>query len=385
MRKQLLPLAALVASAWSAPVGAQVTLENISVHGYGGWSYGRTSTNDNPNFFLFGHQRGDYSHVEYALNVSIALNDRLTIDAQPFWHSGHHANQTASGIDYVFGEWKFSDLARLRAGSVKHPFGIYTEVFDVGTVRPFAALPQGVYGPAGMVGKAYSGIGLTGSAYTRGGWGFTYDVYGGGLETFEGDIPLQIAREGTDTSRALNAAQTRVFRDVVGGRVVLATPFTGLSVGASGYTGTRPVASGEKRRTTLGGHAEFLNDLWSLRAEIAHADDPTLQSATGGYAEAALRLTSHWQVAGLWSQLRTTLEGAAPANIARAPKALDHDEIGGGINFWFSPNFVLKTSVHKVNGNRFAFPDPTRMRAIVAANQLRDETTVVLVGSQISF
>ena len=385
MRRHVLPLAALVAAAWSAPMGAQVALDNVAVHGYGGWSYGRTSENTNTNWFLFGHQRGDYSHVEYALNVAIALSDQLTIDAQPFWHAGHHANQTSSGIDYVFGEWKFNDHARLRAGSVKHPFGIYTEVFDVGTVRPFAALPQGIYGPAGMVGKSYSGVGLTGASYAKSGWGVTYDAYMGGLETFEMDVPLQIAREGTDTSKVLNVAQTRTFRDVVGGRLVLATPLTGLAIGVSGYTGTRPVGVAEKRRNTMGAHAEYLTDVLSLRGEVARESDPTIQSATGGYAEAAIRLTTHWQVAGMWSNLSTTLEGANAANVARAGKALEHNEVAGGLNYWFAPNFVLKASLHKVDGNRFAFPDPTRMRAIVAAGQLLPTTTVLLFGSQLSF
>jgi len=368
--------------------GAQVSLENIALHGYGGWSFGRTTANDNTNWYLFGHQRGDYSHVEYALNVAIPVTEQLTIDAQPFWHAGHHANQTSSGIDYVFAEWKFSDLARLRAGSVKHPFGIYTEVFDVGTVRPFAALPQGVYGPAGMIGKAYDGLGLTGAAFGKGGWGFGYDLYGGGLETFELDIPLQIAREGTDTSKVLNVAQTRTFRDVIGGRFVLYTPINGLSLGVSGYTGTRPLTV-EQRRNTIGAHAEFLNDVWSVRAEMAQETDPDLQSATGSYGEIAVRLFSNWQLAGLYSTLRTTLlstnQAALDANIARAPKLLDHDEMGAGINYWFTPNFVLKTSVHWVDGNRFAYPDPTRVRQIVATGKLLDRTTTVLVGSQLSF
>jgi hypothetical protein len=384
MRRHLLPLLGLAAFAWGAPLGAQVTMDNVAVHGYGGWSYGRTSENDNTNFYLFGHQRGDYSHAEYALNVAVALSDRLTIDAQPFWHAGHHANQTSSGIDYVFGEWKFSDHMRLRAGSVKHPFGIYTEVFDVGTVRPFAALPQGVYGPAGMVGKAYDGIGLTGSAYSRSGWGVSYDMYGGGLETFELDVPLQVVREGTDTSKVLNVAQTRAFRDVVGGRLVINTPITGLNFGVSGYTGTRPLAK-EQRRNTYGVHAEYTDDMLTFRAELAHETDPTLQSATGNYVEAAYRLMGGFQIAGMYSTLNTDLVGVSAANIARASTALDHNETGAGLNYWFAPNFVLKTSVHWVDGNRFAYPDPTRIRAIVATGQLRPKTTVVLVGSQLSF
>jgi len=239
-----------------------------------------------------------------------------------------------------------------------------------------------------MIGKAYDGLGLTGAAFGKGGWGFGYDLYGGGLETFELDIPLQIAREGTDTSKVLNVAQTRTFRDVIGGRFVLYTPINGLSLGVSGYTGTRPLTV-EQRRNTIGAHAEFLNDVWSVRAEMAQETDPDLQSATGSYGEIAVRLFSNWQLAGLYSTLRTTLlstnQAALDANIARAPKLLDHDEMGAGINYWFTPNFVLKTSVHWVDGNRFAYPDPTRVRQIVATGKLLDRTTTVLVGSQLSF
>jgi hypothetical protein len=48
--------------------------------------------------------------------------------------------------DYGFAEWRFSDALRLHAGRMKHPFGIYSEIFDVGTLRPFYTLSQSVYG-----------------------------------------------------------------------------------------------------------------------------------------------------------------------------------------------------------------------------------------------
>lgn len=145
-RRVVLACAALATVALTAaPAHAQQDLlHKTEVHGYGGWSFGRTTDNLNTNFFLFAHARGDYFHNEFALNVAAPLTDQLTIVAQPFWHSGHHANQTASGMEYVFGEWKFSDAARFRVGNVKQPFGLYTEVFDVGTLRPFASLSQSI-------------------------------------------------------------------------------------------------------------------------------------------------------------------------------------------------------------------------------------------------
>lgn len=145
-------------------------------------------------------------------------------------------------MDYVFGEWKFSDAARFRVGNVKQPFGLYTEVFDVGTLRPFASLSQSIYGPGGMIGKSYSGMGLTGVLLSERALSVEYDIYGGGLETLEEDTPIQVLQQGADTvGRALLMSPTRTWRDVVGGRFVIRTPIDGFSFGGSAYSGTRPL------------------------------------------------------------------------------------------------------------------------------------------------
>ena len=39
------------------------------------------------------------------------------------------------------------------------PFGNYTEIYDVGTLRPFYHLPQATYGPTGQIAESYDGIG----------------------------------------------------------------------------------------------------------------------------------------------------------------------------------------------------------------------------------
>ena len=383
---------ALAAFAATPAAAQELTIDKLAVHGYGGWSFGRTTDNLNTNFFLFAHQRGDYFHNEFALNVTAQLSDQLSIVAQPFWHSGHHANQTASGMDYVFGEWKFSDVARLRLGNVKQPFGIYTEVFDVGTLRPFAALSQSVYGPSGMIGKSYSGVGLTGALFAGGPLGIEYDVYGGGLETLEEDTPLQMLAQIADTlgRAALNPATTRTWRDVIGGRLILRTPLDGFSVGASGYTGTRPVTrlgrAKDWRRTVVGAHADYTSDAWWLRGEWARERDEANFTADGSYVEGAYRLTTRLQLAATWGTFDTEVENVPAANLAKGKSLLDHKETGFGVNYWFSPNFVVKTSYHLVTGNRFSHPDPTtRFRNLAYNGQLLNETNAVLVSAHLSF
>jgi hypothetical protein len=395
-RRVVLALATAVATATAVtPARAQDLLSKIEVHGYGGWSFGRTMDNVSSNFFLFAHARGDYFHNEFALNLAAPLTDRVTIIAQPFWHSGHHANQTSSGMDYVFGEYKWSDAVRLRVGNVKQPFGIYTEVFDVGTLRPFAALSQAVYGPSGMIGKSYSGIGLTGTMFTQHALSVDYDLYGGGLETLEDDTPLQVLAAGT----ASNVLPTRTFRDVIGGRVILRTPIDGLSFGTSAFTGTRPLTKagvlGEWRRSVIGAHAELVNDAWWLRAEYANEAEQGAYRSQGGYGEAAYFLTDRWQLAGTYGRhyVDPTVTYISAANQALGASLLNHTETGGGLNYWLTRNFVVKTSYHHVTGNRFSHPDanpvsatvPSKLQTITLGNLLMKTTDAVMVSGHVSF
>ena len=66
-------------------------------------------------------------------------------------------------LDWGFAEYRIHDLLRLRAGKMKNPFGIFMEVKDVGTLRPFFSLPYSIYGAGNMASEAYLGAGLTGS------------------------------------------------------------------------------------------------------------------------------------------------------------------------------------------------------------------------------
>ena len=90
-------------------------------------------------------------------------------------------------LDYAFAGWSFSDALELRIGRVKHPYGIYGEIFDVGTLRPLYQLARSVYGPVGFTARAYNGVGLSGWLDWDSGWALQYDVYYGQIE---GDFEL---------------------------------------------------------------------------------------------------------------------------------------------------------------------------------------------------
>jgi hypothetical protein len=115
-----------------------------------------------------------------ALALSARPVEKLRVSTLFELEQQEGAQKLEPALEYAFAEWKFSEALRVRAGRVKLPFGIYTEILDVGTLRPFFTLPQGVYGPTGTVVPGYNGIGLTGRWSHGGTWALQYDVYGGG-------------------------------------------------------------------------------------------------------------------------------------------------------------------------------------------------------------
>jgi hypothetical protein len=298
------PAIALALALASSPLLGQDALSKLELHGYGTWGYGRTP---NDNAYLYGRKGGDYSNVDFALNLTVRLGDRLRIHAQNSWTTGGDEVGTSADLDYAFAEWVVSDKLQFRLGAVKQPFGIYTEIFDVGTVRPFLALPQSIYGGTGFAGEAYKGVGLTGAFYSKRGWGLAYDAYVGGMNIEESAAPVDYLLEGASAVQGLEIETTR---DAIGGRLILRTPIDGLSFGTSAYTGV--LATDEApRRTVVAGHAELVNDKWSLRGEFAHESSMELggvpMRVNGGYVEAGYRFTSHVQGGLLYDRLQTTL------------------------------------------------------------------------------
>lgn len=356
-------------SSIDSTAGAQETEQRVQLHGFGSWAYGNTNGND----YLSGSEDGRYDDASFALNVVATHADRLRVVAQPEWLDREDGTEVE--LDYAFAEWTFSDKLRLRAGKVKQPFGISTEVFDVGTLRPFSELPQAVYGPVGLVGESYKGIGIAGAITFGQHWEVVYDVYGGGQE-LEEYLPPEAVAEGETFEDPIELERTK---DIVGARAVVETPISGLRFGASAYTGNEV---GSHRRTGLGIQAEYLAGPWSIRSEYASETVKDDLDADGFYVEAAYHLDPHWQLAVQYDHLKSSL--AAVPDPA-APSLLKHEEVALGLNYWWSSDFVFKLSYHNVDGNRFAGPPPTDLAESVTAGTLKTKTNMLLVSTQFSF
>lgn len=342
-------------------------------HGFGGWAYGKTSNNN----YLSGLPIGNYRTASMALSFAAPVSDKLEVYAQGGISEDEDESETT--LSYAFAEYKVSDRFSFRVGHVKHPFGIYTEVFTVGTLRPFLDLPQGFYGPVGFAGEAYNGVGVAGSK-DIGAWSAAYDLYAGG-NTLD---KLHVQEEFYHSVVAQNSgeeAELQSTRNVVGGRLVLHTPVRGLSVGSSAYTGTldEPAAN---RRTVVAGQLEFRSNRWTLESEVGHLDQVDDERATGGYALAAFRLTPEWQVGAQYDYLKNVFHGVNPS---AAPSLQFHREGAVALSYWVSRSLVIKGEYHLVNGNRFAIPNSEALVSTIGAGQLRGVTHLIQFGAQFSF
>jgi len=331
----------------------------FQLNGYTGIAYLRT----NGNLYDNATKDGSYDNVDLALVVNSHPMDRVFLGAQ-FTIA---APQEAS-VDWAFGEYRVSDEFRVRIGKMKQPVGIYTEIFDVGTLRPFYTLPMAVYGPASIVTEAYYGIGLTGTHAVAPGWDLAWDVYGGNA-TITAAFPYEAL---TTPGTPIGEDHENATRELLGGRVTMNTPVDGLNFRLSGFRGARDDATA----VVYGFSVEFLRDSLWVRAEGFREMELDTHSSWGAYGEIAYFLTRQIQLAGRlegnWSHM-DGFNGSSPLFL--------HREAAVGLNFWFNPQWVVKASLHGVDGNRFANPGPDT----IADQPMPTQTTVYMVGTQFNF
>jgi hypothetical protein len=357
----------------AAPLRAQDADHAVQLHGFGGWVYGRTSDN----VYLAGTPDGDYRRVRMAGSLYKSVDDHISIHVQA--EVSETEDATDVQLSYAFVDYFVSDRLSFRIGQVKHPFGIYNEVFAVGTVRPFLDLPQAFYGPVGFAGESYKGVGIAGNVELDD-WNVAYDVYGGGQDLQKFAVPEEYYL-GSSLQNVSKETERQSTRDVIGGRIVLRTPITGFSVGGSSYTGTLN-DSASNRRTVVAGQIGYRTNVLTLESEVAHENQTRDERATGGYALAAYRLSPEWQVAVQYDVLFNSFFSA---DTLAAPSLQHHREGALVVSRWFSRAFVIKAEYHRVSGNRFALPDPENLVSTIAAGGLRTSTHLFQFGAQFSY
>jgi hypothetical protein len=375
----------LLALGTPAPAQTQTT-ERYSFQGFGGWALGNTD-NDNEYGYTAGGET-EWNNYYFALNLAAQPADKVAVRAQAFW--GDDLRGKNLNLDYAFVEWTRSPRLKLRLGKTPVPFGIYTEVYDVGTVRPFYLLPQFYQGPLGLIPKAYTGAGVTGALPVGEKWEIQYDGFGGELrfEPFETDT-LRGFDPATGQPIVSTLKSQLVGRPFFGGRMLLASPDRGFDIGGTVFHCAhlkQRVEDGPLERygvtdaaTFVNARAQYQRNALAGRAEwfAALADSADVKNF---YAEASYKLGQHWQLAAQYEKASIALEAgddSVPAPLRR------HESFGLALDYWVNPNFVLKLNGYAVDGNMLVRPDSAGLRA--ALGTIDESTTVFIIGTQFSF
>jgi hypothetical protein len=420
---------ALIAIAAAGPATAfDVGDGLLSVSGFGRWGYGNTDGNA----YLLGRDVGKGDNIGMALNIFAKPMDRVAVSSQFFYDA------SKINIDWAFAEYRIEDWLRFRAGQVKMPFAAYMETKDVGTLRPFYNLPASIYSFGDIGAESYFGGGFSGFIPPFHGWEVTYDAFFGQIWLESNDrfrspqTALNLGAAASDQYANPGQLRQTVFTRVdntYGGRLAVQTPIQGLRFWLSGYRGT--VAEIDQTQGATPGdnvHAaglsiEYARDWWELRAEGFRKDEGTTkngQKITTGYVEAAVRLPYGFQLAGRaesatydladdtfdvcsWTLGPGSADLNCAANAYRVPNSLRrHVEFAVGLNYWLSSDFVIKTSYHWINGNRFAVPeypwnnyttdglpnadpDPGEFSGSLNDVSYDSKTQMLLIGAQFAF
>jgi hypothetical protein len=375
-QKAVLLIVAIMLLGWSVNVHAQLT-DKIAIHGFGSWAYGKT---DNENRYVLANQDGSYDYLDFSLNLSVDLSEELRLYLQPGWSERSQGNEV--NMDYAFAEWYVSDLFSFRIGKVKAPFMLYTEIYKVGTLRPFFLLPQGIY--TDTAAEGYKGLGVTGS-FSLKNWKFQYDVYAGKLS-------LEPVRYVNFRDQTI-LMETPQADDAIGGRLMANTPIDGMSFGVSTYSadlkmtvdGNVDEANPRNGRSMFWGASwEYVLDRFSFRGEfLTEVQNEHIKTFQMAYFETAYTFTEHWQAA---LRIESVDFQLAAKDAPMLSTLEEHRDIAVGINYWFTSNFVIKLAYHHVEGNHFAAPDdPEEYFKNFLNNSFAETTNLIVIGTQFSF
>ena len=361
----------------SAPLAAQIQ-NTVQIHGFGGWAGGRTD-NNNEYGFIAGKET-PLANYYFTLNFSAQLDRNVSIFAQPSWQTNLSGDEAV--LDYAFAQWTITRQFGLRVGKIKNPLGIYSEILNVGTLRPFYLIPQATYIGAS---PSYTGVGFTGIV-GMGPLEISYDLFGG-LQSY---LPVAFEQPiGFDPVSYLPLFQTFLVtpegRNFMGGRLLLQTPVSGFKVGGAIIAidmyyqigGGPKLRSGDKRSVGYSGQAEYLTDRIQLRAEAGTFDD-AFTNVNRGFAEAACRITSRWQAAADYDWVKFNFK-----IIPMDENQSKHKAFGLALNYWVSPDLVFKLNRYWVKGNTLCRPANAAQSA--ALGTLKPDTGIWIFGMQFAF
>jgi hypothetical protein len=370
--------------------------DKIRFNGYGGWAYARTFVDDkyvNKNDYLIGNDNGTYDFTNFAFNIAVFPVDRLTINTQLYWEN-YPGVEWQVRLNLSFVEYTFSDLFKIRIGKGINPFGIYTEIYDVGTLRPFFFLPQALYGPY-TIPRSHLGIGFRGTFMQISNWDLKYNLC-------LGQMPTNVIVGYLNNTPVI---QQYKFNDMIGICVNINNLRYNLKVSLSGIIGDLKVYYNyqyikDNPLNFIGGeHFSLISSFdytpgsFSVKSEFLYFG-PTGErdlSLDSWYLELSYNFLENFQLCTMYQQFKK-FKLSQEFEEFLSNRNYQHKSIGLGLNYWINPYLVLKLNYEYINGNYLAYPldvlSLSTMAKMSPENPLYkyDENThFILLGMQFAF
>lgn len=317
--------------------------ERVELHAFGNYAAGWTSTNE----YLGASPAFEFGNVNLGLRQIARPLEEITLWAGVYFEASSEGLELK--LDQAFASWKPTDWLEVQLGRAFYPLGLYTPVYDVGTVRPFQQLPQSVYGSIGLLAESMDGASLLFS--TGDTWRLSARLFGGATsleavdqELFRGELP----------DPTLMGEEPRERLSALGGVAVeVLPPLPGLRITAGGI-----VARAELPGVHLTGQAgvEYVGEKLELRAEYALSHHGGSSRAHGAYLEGGYRIIEPLQVAVRADVLSWEVLHPSPAFLL--PDALlSHFGVGATLNYWLTRDLVTRLAYHYVRNNRIAYEE----------------------------
>lgn len=234
MKRLILVLTILTIATWAGPVAAYEA-GGVDIHGFitQGFLY-----SDTYNYLADDTKDGSFEYNEVGLNFGKPLTDKLRVGVQFFSRDLGDAANNKVTIDWAYGDYRFKDWLGLRAGKIRTPFGLYSEIHDMDVLRTCIVMPQGVYTDLLRdAAIAMNGVSLYGQVPAGAAGGFDYQL-------LTGKVPLDndsgISKSINNSLSSISPVEMVVDGAVSGdtayaGRFFWETPLPGLRLGYSIY------------------------------------------------------------------------------------------------------------------------------------------------------
>lgn len=365
----LLLTAGLVVATTAAQ--AAITWHDIQFGGFVSQGYLKSTDNNYP----VDTQDGTFDFREYAVNASTTFGSHFRIGGQLFAQKLGKYGDDKVILDWAVADYNFCPEFGLRAGRVKYPRSLHSDVLDADVLRPFIFLPQSMYDARLRDFQASFDGGMAYGSLAAGKNAFDYKV-------FYGDIPMK-----TDSGLADFFNTTSLFANppgvkqlgldsVYGATLAWTTPVPGLRLSAYYSVLKHLQAAGQFAAIPAFGSsidlekieysaasAEYTKDKWTFVGEymLQQGDSQVTlpsfipKSAPGKfgtrsyYVSAARRLNDKLEVGAYYTHIHNSYPTTAPTS---ADKRNDWTVSG---RYDLNDHLLFKLEVHFINGTRDIF------------------------------